>query len=721
MSNMPSANQSQARRFGVVFSDTPEGATALTFAANLNRSAGSGKLAVYVGVDAACRQIAQAQSEKNADLEQHLRVLTHVQTLTDLSGAEVEVVDYDPAVKIVFPTHMVIVSHDLVADLCDRNVLTPYDEASLDARGEGPFIIPFGDGDSGLDAASVGLPLAVKLGRSVVFYHTTWRSGVDSSDARDHLCPEAEDNLTELEAAAQLLGVQFKTRLEMAPDVAEGILHTAASESASLIVLARGRKTKVGSYVNQVLEQSPIPTMVAATSTARPRKNLNPNPAKSRVKPKSAERPAEESGAPSRFNAALAFIGKHAGNPIFVMGVVALMYIVKAVVKISLGTTINSPMLTGDGLHNIADIFEALAVIAVIKISMRPPSERYAYGRKNIEFVSAGAVGLGLIGMALLFTVKSVTGILHEFPSIDAAVRAFLPLPTHEPLIMSAAHFPWVVAVTAGSVILSLFVSRYQIRVGKKTGHDSLIADGQETASDGRIEMVALVGVLAEYFFHAPWLEYPLGILIAVLIFRTGKELWLKAWHVLLQHTIGVEHDQEIRRTLSTTHGVATTESVKTFQVGRIAVCHLTVTTRRTANTVTHIKYAIERAVEKYVLAQDFHKVETHINFQPPSADRHRQAVAIIRSGGRITVAPTIEAATSILIMDFEFGRVIRVTEEDPQGNPLSLLAVKRVCSVRQFADTSALETQLQGLGIQLLPAVSYLPAALGLNPRVLG
>jgi len=354
-------------------------------------------------------------------------------------------------------------------------------------------------------------------------------------------------------------------------------------------------------------------------------------------------------------------------------------------------------------------------------VSLRPPSERYAYGRKNIEFVSAGAIGLGLIGMAALFAVKSVTGILHYFPDADATVRGLVPLPAFEPLIMSSAHFPWVVAATAGSVLLSLFVSRYQIRVGKKTGHDSLIADGEETASDGRIEMVALVGVLAEYLFHAPWLEYPLGILIAFLIFRTGKELWMKAWHVLLQHTIGVEHDQEIRRRLSTTPGVTSAEAVKTFQVGRIAVCHLTVTTRCATQTVNHIKYAIEHSVEGYVLGQDFHKVETHINFQPPSPERHRRAIAIHRNGGNVIVANTVEDANAFLILDFEFGRIIRATEEEARGNPLSLLSIKRVACVQQFADAqnSQLAAQLQSLGIAVEPAVSYLPAALGYAPTV--
>ncbi|MBC7998378.1 MAG: cation diffusion facilitator family transporter [Leptolyngbya sp.] len=728
-------NQQMRQRTCVVFSDTPEGATALTFAANLNKRLEGEKLSVYIAIDAKARQLAIATDYlDDVDALQRERVLSHIKALVGLSADEVDLVEYQSLAKIDFPAGAIVVDHELPRGRTDIHALSPYDEETLAARGQGPLLIPFGDGESGRDAAVVALPLAQALGCAVVFYHTTWRSESDSTKAVDHLCEQAKLVLEDIESWADELGVPFSTRVEMAPDVAEGILHAAVDEGASLIVLARGRRTKVGSYVNQVLEQSPAPTLVAAASSLARQLTPPTKTAKAKLSaPIPDVSPAEKNATTESLVGSIltrianglsrilpGFIVRNAGNPIFVMCVVAAMYIVKAFVKTTLGSSINSPMITGDGLHNIADIFEALAVIAVIKISMRPPTEKYAYGRKNIEFVSAGAVGLGLMGMSLLFAVKSGAGLLAFFPDIDSAVRTWLPLPVHEELLMSAATFPWVVAVTAGSVILSLAVSRYHISVGKKTRHDSLVADGEETASDGRIEMVALAGVLAEYLFHAPWLEYPLGLLIAVLIFRTGKELLLKAWRVLLQHTIGVEHDQEISNLLNTTRGVKAAQSVKTFQVGRIAVCHLKVTTLRTAQAVVHIKYGIERAVEKYVLSHDFQRVETHINFLAPEPERHRQAIAIVRNGSAIAVATSLESATSIVICDYEFGRIIRATEEEIAGDAIGLLTRKRVSRVYQFGGHSALIDQLKNSNIAWAVAPAYLPESLGLSPSVL-
>lgn len=733
----------------VVFSDTPEGRTALTFAADLKRRLGDERLNVYLGRDEACSLISGDGNANAADTTQKARVAELVAAMTQLTASEIEVIEFNAQPETIeFPEGAIVVDHTLSFERADINVLTPFDESTLDERGEGPLVIPFGDGDSGKVAALIGLRLAAAISRKVVFYHTTWRSESTSPDPRDHMCQSARNDQFALEGWASAVKVEHETVVEMAPDVTEGIIRQSVLLSASLIVTARGRKTKIGSYVSQMLNQSPLPILlVSACNRVTPPETVSPTPALSAKAPMTGKavaagqigRDIDLQGAAASLRTAggrmlgsLAragdrlvealppSIGSRLGNPIFVMCVVGLMYIVKAIVKTLLGVLINSPMLTGDGLHNIADLFEAAAVIAVIYVSQRPPSERYAYGRKNIEFFTAGAIGIGLIGMSLVFLVKSLVGIISYFPAADTAVRSIFWLPAHEPLVMGGGHFPWVVAVTAGSVILSILVSRYQIRVGKKTGHDSLIADGEETMSDGRIELVALIGVLAEYAFHAPWIEYPLGLVIAFLIARTGKELWIKAWHVLLQHTIGVEHDQEIRRMLDSTRGVLEATEVKTFQVGRIAVLHLTVTTLRTAQTVVHIKYGIERAVERYVLAQDFTSCETHINFQPPSPKRHRQAVAIVRDGDTVTLAPSLEKATSLVVCDIELGRIVRATEEEAGIDPVSLLAYKRVTNLFQFSGKTAHEEALAQSGIELQAAPSYLPQAIGLPRAVM-
>lgn len=406
-------------------------------------------------------------------------------------------------------------------------------------------------------------------------------------------------------------------------------------------------------------------------------------------------------------------------NPFGVMSLVVLMYLVKAVLKITVGHQINSPMIEGDGYHNLADILEALAVIVVIWVAKRPASSDYPFGKKNVEFFTSLAIGGALLVMAVQFALKSVVGLLALAPSFDQAVRAVLPLPVHEPLVMSTSTLPWVLALTIGSVILSLVVSRYQIAMGKRGGHASMIADGQETASDGRIEIITLIGVVGEYAFNAPWLEYPLGLVVAFAIAHTGYGLFQDGLRVLLQHSIGQEHEEEITKRCLAVAGVNKVESLKTFQIGSTAVCILTVTTEHRTGTISHLKYGIEYHIKQYLLDSGFSDCELNVKFEKPEPARHRIAYAVVEKESEsataalsFVVAPSIAAATHIVVCDLENGMVVRTKQEEKPTDLPAFLDKKRVVRLYLFTADPA---QLPGSNVAVLSSTSYQAELLGL------
>jgi cation diffusion facilitator family transporter len=406
-------------------------------------------------------------------------------------------------------------------------------------------------------------------------------------------------------------------------------------------------------------------------------------------------------------------------NPFGVMSLVILMYLVKSVLKITVGHQINSPMIEGDGYHNLADILEALAVIVVIWVAKRPASSDYPFGKKNVEFFTSLAIGGALLVMAVQFALKSVVGLLALAPSFDQAVRAVLPLPVHEPLLMSTSTLPWVLALTIGSVILSLVVSRYQIAMGKRGGHASMIADGQETASDGRIEIITLIGVVGEYAFNAPWLEYPLGLVVAFAIAHTGYGLFQDGLRVLLQHSIGQEHEEEITKRCLAVAGVNKVESLKTFQIGSTAVCILTVTTEHRTGTISHLKYGIEYHIKQYLLDSGFSDCELNVKFEKPEPARHRIAYAVVEKESEsataalsFVVAPSIAAATHIVVCDLENGMVVRTKQEEKPTDLPAFLDKKRVVRLYLFTADPA---QLPGSNVAVLSSTSYQAELLGL------
>ena len=160
----------------------------------------------------------------------------------------------------------IIVDHNLAFEREDLSVLFPCRESTLLGRGTGPILIPFGDGQSCMPAAELGLALAKKLGLPVVFYHTTWAvPGLAETDAQAHMCASAQKLLKTLQAMAEQAGVECSLVIETADDVVEGLLHCALRQSARLIVMSRSAKTTVGCYVSQTLRKTPIPLLAMAS------------------------------------------------------------------------------------------------------------------------------------------------------------------------------------------------------------------------------------------------------------------------------------------------------------------------------------------------------------------------------------------------------------------------------------------------------------------------
>lgn len=143
-------------------------------------------------------------------------------------------------------------------------------ERALGARGAGEIFLPFANGASAETAAKTAIPLAARLGAPVLFYHTTWREeGVpDDAPAERHMTDEAFEVQERLWNLADRAGVRHRSVIETATAIAEGTVRGALNEGCALIAMARGRHVGAGSYVDQVLERSVIPVLVAGRSAS---------------------------------------------------------------------------------------------------------------------------------------------------------------------------------------------------------------------------------------------------------------------------------------------------------------------------------------------------------------------------------------------------------------------------------------------------------------------
>lgn len=344
----------------------------------------------------------------------------------------------------------------------------------------------------------------------------------------------------------------------------------------------------------------------------------------------------------------------------FVVATLIAMYAVKVAVKIAVGGYVHSPAITGDGYHNVSDIIEAFALLFVIVIAdVERPG--YPFGLKKAESLFALGTGIGLSLMAFKVAGGALAGLIAPWPAADGAVRAVLPLPAFEPLRFERSCLPLVLGVTVGSAILSWFVGRWQIRHGRASGHEAMVADGEETLSDGRLEISIAVGIGAEYLFNAPWIEYPLALVVAGLVMKTAWEIGSRGVRSLLLKSIGADVEAELVAMMRRLPGILDVQKMRTFFSGPTAVVIVKVISRGQLNAQRDLKKGIESVTVPVFRAHGIGDSKFYIRFAMPPEDYHRIAVAVCGVGPTARIARTFAEADWLYVADVDDGMPVRI------------------------------------------------------------
>ncbi len=175
--------------------------------------------------------------------------------------------------------------------------------------------------------------------------------------------------------------------------------------------------------------------------------------------------------------------------------------------KLAAGVFCHSQTIFADGLHSLSDLATDLAVLAGIRISSRPADTHHRYGhRRAMTLVTAG------LGAILLLASGYVAyGAIHAFHAHAPPVRPMLPL-----------------AAAVASVVLKEVLYRLTVRVGRRAGDMSVVANAWHHRSDAVSSLAATAGLAAVAVGGAKW-NFMDGLAALVL----GSFLAVLAWRIL--------------------------------------------------------------------------------------------------------------------------------------------------------------------------------------------
>ena len=155
-----------------------------------------------------------------------------------------------------------------------------------------------------------------------------------------------------------------------------------------------------------------------------------------------------------------------------------------------------SVALLGDSLHNVADALTALPLWLAFSIGRRPPNRRFTYGYGRAEDVAG----------IFVVVVIAASGVLAAWEAID---RLRHP--------RDVEHLGFVIAAAVVGMVGNEAVAAYRIRVGRRIGSASLVADGLHARSDGLTSLAVLLGAVG-VALGWEWADPAVGLAISAAI-----------------------------------------------------------------------------------------------------------------------------------------------------------------------------------------------------------
>lgn len=266
---------------------------------------------------------------------------------------------------------------------------------------------------------------------------------------------------------------------------------------------------------------------------------------------------------------------------------------VLAAVKILTGVFGNSYALIADGIESLNDLFSSAIVWFSLRISSKPPTERYPYGRGKAEQLGALFSAVSLLGAGTLIVIQSTRNIFHR----------------HE----APAWFTLPVLLLV--IVTKEMISRYALKKSEETLSSSLKGDAWHHRSDAITSAAAFVGILIA-LIGGPGYEKAddIGALVGCCVIGYNGILLLRtALHENLDGAPPAELVAEVRGVAAEVPEVLGVEKLrmKKMGLGYFMDIHIEVNPAKTVEDGHRIAHAVKDAIHR--LVPQVNDVVTHV------------------------------------------------------------------------------------------------------------
>ncbi|MEQ9407777.1 MAG: cation diffusion facilitator family transporter [Fuerstiella sp.] len=189
------------------------------------------------------------------------------------------------------------------------------------------------------------------------------------------------------------------------------------------------------------------------------------------------------------------------------LGLVANLIL--GLVKLVGGIVGKSFALISDAVNSLGDVFASLVVLFGLRVAQRPADAEHPYGHTKAESIAGSNVALLVVISAVIVGWEAIQriNVPHDLPPI------------------------WTLWIAGANVLIKEGLYRYKVRVAKRTGSSSILANAWDHRSDALCSFAVLIGLGIVRWGGPEWIgaDEVAALVVVAAIVWSGLQLFRKS------------------------------------------------------------------------------------------------------------------------------------------------------------------------------------------------
>ncbi len=269
-----------------------------------------------------------------------------------------------------------------------------------------------------------------------------------------------------------------------------------------------------------------------------------------------------------------------------------IVNVILFIVKLIMGTLLNSLSLLADAVHSLSDVITSAMVIFGFRVATKPPDDKHPFGHGRAERIVAIVIACLLIVVGFEFFING----LERFKN---------PVP-----IMAN----WFIIILLGfTIIVKELLSNISFNLGKMIDSASLKADAWHHRTDAISTALVIFGFIL-YRLKLYYLDGIIGMIIAVFIIYMGISLIIETSSALIGEAPSLSLIKKIKHIALSCGGISDVHHIHVHDYGG----RLEITVHIRLKKDTHLDEAHNKASEvEKCLKDELRDAEVTVHVEP--------------------------------------------------------------------------------------------------------